>query len=141
MEPLVSKKRHISTFIPYRKVGGDVEFYLQKRDAQAPVHANIFSLFGGGLDEGEEPQSALLREVKEELNYEPTQFRYFSRFESGRGIFYVYIEAVGEDFESLVDVQEGEYGKFLKFSEIAYSEKVSDIAQMMTRAIKEFIEK
>lgn len=41
---------------------------FQHRDAHAPIHANQWSLFGGGIEEGETPEEAVIRETKEELD-------------------------------------------------------------------------
>lgn len=44
---------------------------LQLRDENAPTAANMWSFFGGGIDEGENPLEAVHREVFEELEYKP----------------------------------------------------------------------
>ena len=41
---------------------------LQYRDANASVYANQWSLFGGGIEAGETPEEAVIRETKEELD-------------------------------------------------------------------------
>lgn len=139
MEPLMNDKREVASFIPYRKRDGTLEFYLQKRDMNAPVHAGIFSLFGGGIERGEEVYAALIREVREELVYEPRHPVYFSRFETATKFFHVFIEDVDASFETSVDVQEGEYGKFLSSESTRNSEAVSDIAMLVTRALEEYL--
>ncbi len=141
MEPLIKEKRTCALFIPYRYVNGHVEFYLQKRDANAPVHANIFSTFGGGIEADEDISAALKREVLEELSYEPRNPVYFSKFETSRGIFHVFVEEVDSTFESLVKVSEGEYGAFLPFERIDHAKDVSDIAEMITRAMCTYFSK
>jgi len=39
---------------------------LQLRDEHAPTAANKWSFFGGGIDKGESPKEAIIRECKEE---------------------------------------------------------------------------
>ena len=41
---------------------------LQKRDRGAPLNPNMWSLFGGSGEDGEEPSMALVRELREELS-------------------------------------------------------------------------
>ncbi|MFA7309364.1 MAG: NUDIX domain-containing protein [Candidatus Paceibacterota bacterium] len=140
MEPLLKEKRHAVVFVPYRSVSGGHEFYLQKRDMNAPVHAGILSLFGGGIEGREVLLETLRREVYEELAYEPVSPAYFCVFETSRGIFHVFIEEVAAGFESRVTVQEGEYGVFLRLDAIANSPDVSDLAQMVVRALSEYLD-
>lgn len=55
-------------------------------------NANKWSLIGGGVDEGESSQEALIREINEELCIEIEQFDFLgeARTEDGRkGIFYI----------------------------------------------------
>lgn len=102
-----------ATYIPYRFGSEGLEFFLQKRDAHAPGDPNIFSTFGGHLDQGESAHEAMLREVEEELVYRPLAVEFLGVYEVGTNTFSVYFERVDNDFESKVDVQEGEYGAFL----------------------------
>lgn len=143
MEPLIKEKKEMAVFVPYRKQAEDgvFEYYLQKRDGNAPVHANIFSLFGGAIEDRENVTAALLREVQEELTYQPSDEKYFCKFETSRAVFYVYIEEVGADFEARVVVNEGEFGKFLTYAMVDHSHHVSDIAEMVVRALNEYLAK
>lgn len=45
----------------------DRKIVLQLRDAKAPTYPNCLATFGGGIEVGEEPLTALIRELKEEL--------------------------------------------------------------------------
>jgi|GEM_PF-718415 len=47
------------------------EYLLQQRDEHAPSFKHHWTLFGGQVEEGEEPKEALLRELKEEINLDP----------------------------------------------------------------------
>lgn len=139
MEPLINKKRNVVVYIPYRfSESGAPEFYLQKRDMKAPTHAGIFSMFGGGVEEGESLSDALVREIQEELSIRPKEPKYFTRCERSQGIFHVFIEEVGKDFENSVDVQEGEYGKFLSL-DAARGTGTSAIAILAITDISEWL--
>lgn len=50
----------------YNKKG---EILLQHRTADAPTYPNHWGFFGGGIEVGETPEMALVRESKEELEY------------------------------------------------------------------------
>lgn len=139
MEPILSEKRNVVVFIPYRtRSSGEVEFFLQKRDMNAPTHAGIFSMFGGGIEESESVDEALCREVEEELVYTPKQARYFTRAERSTAIFHVFMEKVENTFENTVQVLEGEYGRFLTLSE-AKEVDVSAIARLVITDISEWL--
>jgi len=44
------------------------EVLLQHRDGNAPTNPNKWGLWGGGIEKGESPEVALVRELKEELD-------------------------------------------------------------------------
>lgn len=47
------------------------EFLLQQRDEHAPSFKHHWTLFGGLVEQGEQPEAAVLRELKEEINLDP----------------------------------------------------------------------
>lgn len=139
MEPEYKDKRTVAAFVPYRfSLGGEPEFFMQMRDGNAPVHANMFSLFGGGVEEGESLNEALAREAREELCYDPKQPIYLMRCERSVAVLHVFIEKVGSDFEERVIVQEGEYGRFLRLSDLD-SVPISPIARLVMTDIREWL--
>jgi 8-oxo-dGTP pyrophosphatase MutT (NUDIX family) len=126
MEPLMKDKRLVAAFVPYRKRGDEYEFFLQKRDANAPTNPGRYGFFGGGLDEGESMEDGFYREVYEELEYRPISPKYFSKYEHATIIFDLFIEKVDGEFESKVNVHEGEYGKFFTPQEAAREPALSE---------------
>lgn len=46
------------------------KYLLQKRDGNAPLNPNKWAPFGGGAEEGESPTQTLVRELKEEIEFE-----------------------------------------------------------------------
>ncbi len=143
MEPLLNQesKNRLSVLIPYRKTHAGYEYYLQMRDAHAPTNPNVFSMFGGGLEPREAPEDGMLREIDEELRYRPTKYQYLSCFETATRVCHVYIEEVDTDFETRVQVCEGEYGMFKSYTEIASSDDISYIARTVLYGVAQFVER
>lgn len=139
MEPLMRDKREVSSLVPFRVVNGVPQFFLQMRDEEAPTNPNKFGLFGGGFENEEGPESALRREIGEELTYTPAGLQYFSRFETDAAIFHVFIEEVGPAFEASIDVREGKYGKFLTLADVMSLPNVTDTARLVVIRVASFI--
>lgn len=72
------------------------EFLLQLRGKNAEIAPNIWSFFGGGIENGETPEAALCREIKEELEYQPKNPKLFLTqeydFGGNTGAKYVFID-------------------------------------------------
>lgn len=111
-------KRRTSEFIPYRRINGQWYLFVQKRTADAPFAPDMFGIFGGGIDDGESPDAALFREVREELDYSPRDVHFFRKYDFEEYEINVFVSEVGENFESEITVLEGEYGKFLSEPEL-----------------------
>jgi 8-oxo-dGTP pyrophosphatase MutT (NUDIX family) len=140
MDALFSErdKKHFSAFLPFRKRGNEYEFYLQKRSMNAKRGPGLFGLFGGHKEEGEMFIQTFLREIREELEYEPKNYQYFSRYETANGVVYVFIEEVNVDFDSKVHVNEGEYGKFFTAHQVKTLE-TSHAAGIAVREVNEYL--
>jgi putative hydrolase of the HAD superfamily len=142
MDPILKKKRQIVVFLPYRKKeGGLHEFFLQKRDRAAPVHAEMYSLFGGGIDNDEAPPETLRREMWEELRYEPRNARYLAHCSSGYGDFFVFVEEVAPNFESRIEIREGVNGTFFTYNAVYIARDVSPIARVATEAAHWYLDR
>ena len=139
MEPIMNKKREVATLLPYRWRGNVLELFIQKRCPDVTSAPNKLGLFGGGLEEGEGLLEALRREIQEELEYVPKAPRYFSRYEHATHINNVFIEEVGSDFENIVHVHEGEYGKFMTFDEFRSSDDAMSTTMGMIDQASRFI--
>jgi len=119
-------KREISTLIPYKRNGDEIYVFLQRRDANAKLLPDFFGFFGGGIESGETPEMAMLRETKEELDYEPYEYRFFNQYEFLTSINNVFIIEVDDTFEDKIEVREGRYGKFLSKEEVDSEKMLSD---------------
>jgi len=114
-------KRYVSVLIPYKVKDKKVFVFLQKRDNKAKVLPDCFSFFGGKIELGEKPEEALVREIKEELNFNLKEYLYLGQYTSDASILivlYVYFAKVDDDFENNVTILEGEYGKFFSENEM-----------------------
>jgi len=105
-------KRIISILIPYRKNGGTILVFLQKRSKDAKRLPDFFGFFGGGAENNEDPQEALLREIREEMNYIPRGYSYLGKYEFPRSVKSIFYLEVGDGFENEIKIDEGEYGKW-----------------------------
>jgi 8-oxo-dGTP pyrophosphatase MutT (NUDIX family) len=75
-------------------------------------------MFGGGIEEGESPETALFREIREELDYQPVDVIFFRTYEYSDYELNIFLSEVDERFESEITVLEGEYGRFLNEAEL-----------------------
>ena len=136
----MEKKVEVAVYVPYRRNGKAWEFFLQKRDGNAPTHPNIFSMFGGHMEADEDSYTAVIREVAEELAYVPVTLHKFPRTfisEVNGKVFDVYTEEVDQDFESKVTVLEGEYGRFFTSAEIAQRTDVSGVGKDIVASLSD----
>ena len=78
---------------------------LQHRDENNKWNQDSWSEFGGQIEEGETPEEAAKRELKEELGIEPTDLEFFKKYELQRkkGIYeqFVFTAPFNHSLENL----------------------------------------
>jgi 8-oxo-dGTP pyrophosphatase MutT (NUDIX family) len=111
--------RRTSELVPYRFINGQYFLFVQKRSKDVAPEPDMFGMFGGGIEEGESPEAALFREIREELDYHPRNVQFFRRYEFADYELNVFLSPAGARFDSEIRVLEGEYGRFLNESELA----------------------
>lgn len=99
----------------------EILLYLRDNKSSIPF-PDHWDLFGGHIEEGETPEEALVREVKEELDYDLKDYKFFREYDCKEGdvapnIKYVYIGKIDKPINELtLDV--GQKLQFFKPSEI-----------------------
>ena len=107
-----------SHLIPYRFIHGQWCLFAQKRTKDALFAPDMFGIFGGRFEGEETPEMALFREIREELDYRPQSVSFFRKYEHIDWEEHVFVDEVGENFESEIRVLEGQYGRFLSEVEL-----------------------
>ena len=122
----MNEKRTTAHIIPYISKGGSFLFFLQKRSNDAERAPGGFTIFGGGVEKGETPEKAMLRESKEELNFIPINYFYVGQYSDDYSISHYYAVEVQDNFEAIIKIGEGDYGKFFSEEEIKNESKFSN---------------
>jgi 8-oxo-dGTP diphosphatase len=86
---LYNYKRNVSALILYK---ADGTMLLQHRTKDAPTFPDHWSLFGGGIEEGETPEQAVRREALEELGYQLASPRLFTVQQIADEKMHVFVE-------------------------------------------------
>jgi 8-oxo-dGTP diphosphatase len=99
------------------------EFLLALRDNKPGIpFPNHWDLIGGHVEEGETPEEALVREVKEELDIDIKEFSFYKKYECLTGdayenIKYIYTGKINIPIEE-VTLLEGERPQYFSRKEI-----------------------
>ena len=90
-------------------------FILQHRDDKDTIwNPNAWSTFGGGVDEGETPEQAIIRETKEELNYNLVNPIYLLDIMLGLGhIYFFYKHILNKEKEVFRLLEGDDWGWFM----------------------------
>jgi 8-oxo-dGTP diphosphatase len=81
---------------------------LQLRDdIEGIVHPGTWGLFGGHLDPGETPEWALLRELREEINWEAQQLTFWFEHRNPQRVAHFFRTILSVPLEAL-DLREGQ---------------------------------
>jgi|GEM_PF-4844041 len=130
-------KRQTSMFIPYYLEDDKIYIFLQKRGVGAR-NPNSVGAFGGGTEGGENNELALLREIKEELEYTPNKYELIGTYEDEYSISNYYVEKVNKNFTDKIIINEGEGGDWYEETEII---KLVNISTNTKNVINEIIKK
>ncbi len=114
-----------ANLIPYRLIENHFEFYLSHRSKTAKQYPDNWSFWGGGIEENETPEAAMIREIQEELNWRPDNYKllgtYYDSAPNEKFIFYTKVNA---SFEKQIEIHESQGGKFFTRDEIEKEDKI-----------------
>jgi 8-oxo-dGTP diphosphatase len=99
----------------------EILLYLRDNKPGIPF-PNYWDLIGGHVEEGETPEEALVREVKEELNIDLKEYTFYKKYECLSGdayqnIKFIYIGKINLPIEEIT-LLEGERPRFFSREEI-----------------------
>lgn len=120
-------------------VDSDNKILLLKRgDVKDIWMPNKWSLVGGGVEKGENPEEAVKREIKEETNLDINEFIESFSINRDDTIEYVYVSRYnGEDYEIQLDYENSGYGWF-SVAEINYLDTVPHLMEYLTLIFKKY---
>ncbi len=100
---------------------GEILLYMRDNKPGIPFPRH-WDLFGGHIEEGETPEQALLREVKEELNFDLKEYKFFRKYKCPDGdaypnIKYIYYGKFNVPVKEIT-LLEGAYPKYFTREEI-----------------------
>lgn len=101
-------------------VHGD-KICLALRDNNPNIaYPNIWNTPGGGIDEGETPREAMIRELKEEINLDATEIIDLgtTTYSDGSLVYRFFIPVTDEQFASIHLVNEGQRLDWFTFDEV-----------------------
>lgn len=100
---------------------GELLFYLRDNKPGIPFPQH-WDLFGGHIEDGETPEEALVREVKEEINFDLKEYKFFREYKCLEGDAYPNIKYIFSGKINLpaeeITLLEGDYLKYFLREEI-----------------------
>jgi 8-oxo-dGTP diphosphatase len=107
--------------IIFENDNGEILLYLRDNKPEIPF-PDHWDLIGGHVEEGETPEEALVREVKEELDIDLREYAFYKKYECLTGdayenIKYIYYGPINLPIEEIT-LLEGVYPKYFKREEI-----------------------
>jgi len=100
---------------------GEILLYLRDNKPGIPF-PNHWDLIGGHVEDGETPEEALIREVKEELNFDLKEYKFFRQYKCTHGDAYPNIKYIYSGKFNIpvgeITLLEGEYPRYFSREEI-----------------------
>jgi len=101
---------------------GELLFYMRDNKPGIPFPQH-WDLIGGHVEKGESPEQALIREVKEELNFDLREYKFFRKYSCLHGDAYPNIKYIYSGRIHLaiseITLLEGDYARYFSKDEIS----------------------
>ena len=98
---------------------GRGEVLLQLRDDKPTLaYPNCWGTFGGQIEEGELPETAMLREIEEELGYRPNRPQQYAKYVCDGYTIYMFRTVDPELHLQSLDVREGQRAGFFSCADL-----------------------
>lgn len=119
---------------------GELLLYMRDNKPGIPFPQH-WDLFGGHVEDGETPEKALVREVKEELNIDLKEFRFFRKYDCLEGdaypnLKYIYTAKIDLPLEAIT-LLEGDYPGYFRKEEIPYVKFANILKRIVMDYLKE----
>lgn len=111
---------------------------LQHRDdLPGVIERGKWSLFGGGLEPGEDADTALLRELQEEIGFTPAAYQPFVTFQGRTAVIHVYLAQIAAPLEAL-DLQEGQGFAYVEADQALASYDLAPLARAALEMLQSY---
>ena len=127
-----SHRPHVAIAILYQhQPEGSPQFLMQLRDDIAGIaYPGHWGFFGGHIEPGESPDSAVKRELIEEINYQPPTIHPFKIYEGPSSIRHVYHALFNTTLDTLTLTEGWDMG-LMTVEDVQRGERYSAIADQV----------
>ncbi len=127
---------------PRRPIAGavlwrpDGTVLLQHRDDRPDINSpGRWSLFGGGIEPGEDPEGAMLRELEEEIDFRPERYHPFLTLEGRRAVYHLFLARIEVPLSDLT-LREGQGFDYLRAADALERLELTDSAAAALRMLE-----
>jgi len=115
---------------------------LQLRDNKQGIdYPNKWGTFGGQIEEGETPEEAIKREIREELNYDLSAPEFIGNFPFEGYNIYIFRKIDSNITIKHLEINEGQKGEFLTFEQLRKLKFAFNCREIVKKYIRKFHKK
>ena len=132
----MNKKKSVAGALLVTK---DQELLLQHRDDKPNIPApNQWALFGGGIEAGEDTETAMLREIEEEITFMPKNYSYFCHFWGDILEYHIYLVELDVGLDELVQ-HEGQDMALFTVEDALAKDDLTDSARLAIEIYQRYL--